>query len=176
MRRSYPYIGPDRIAARAAGLPPGVPVGSARDVLDWMGRADRESDRSGRVTATFVIDEGGRLRLANRRSEHVACSGGGRVLAAGEMTFSAGPGGIRVESVTNQSTGYCPEPESWPAVARALEAAGIEPPAGYAPGFEFRRCERCSAINLIKDQLYECSICGADLPALWNLDEVAASR
>lgn len=33
---------------------------------------------------TFVVDGGGVLRLAPRRSEHVVCAGGGEVLSAGE--------------------------------------------------------------------------------------------
>lgn len=31
---------------------------------------------------TFVVDASGNLRLAPRRSEHVVCAGGGRVLPA----------------------------------------------------------------------------------------------
>ena len=35
---------------------------------------------------TFVIGVDGVLRVADRRSEHVACAGGGDVLSAGELT------------------------------------------------------------------------------------------
>ena len=57
---------------------------------------------------TFVVDLEGVLRLAPRRSEHVACAGGRPVLSAGEVSFERGPDGWEVTSATNQSTGYCP--------------------------------------------------------------------
>ncbi|MBF0289995.1 MAG: hypothetical protein HQM14_19435, partial [SAR324 cluster bacterium] len=57
------------------------------------------------------------LLLAPQRSEHVACAAGRDVLSAGQMAFD--PETVSLEEVTNQSTGYCPEPESWDAVAMA---------------------------------------------------------
>ena len=57
----------------------------------------------------FVIDLTGTLRLAPRRSEHVACAGGGPVLSAGEIVFRRERGGWTVGEVSNQSTGYCPD-------------------------------------------------------------------
>ncbi|MCX4508156.1 hypothetical protein ACIA8M_37085 [Streptomyces anulatus] len=36
---------------------------------------------------TFVVGTDGALRLAPRRSEHVACDGGDMVLGAGEISF-----------------------------------------------------------------------------------------
>ena len=44
----------------------------------------------------------------------------GFYILAGEITFTVRPGSISVTWVTNQSTGYCPEPASWPAVETAL--------------------------------------------------------
>jgi hypothetical protein len=72
-------------------------------------------------------------------------------------------------SVTNQSTGYCPEPESWFAVKSALDRARIEAPAGFSQEFLFRRCLYCGAVNIIKDDLFECAVCTCVLPADWNL-------
>lgn len=54
-------------------------------------------------TVTFVIDLDGKLRLADRNSEHVACAGGGPVLAAGEMTFLADGPDLEVVDVNNNS-------------------------------------------------------------------------
>ena len=44
------------------------------------------------------------------------------VLGAGEMTFVQAGADWRVAEVTNQSTGFCPDPDSWPAVAAALDS------------------------------------------------------
>ena len=73
-----------------------------------------------------------------------------------------------IESVSNQSTGYCPEPESWPAVARAISAAGLLAPETYSPSLIFRRCPTCQTINVVKDDEFVCAVCEANLPAEWN--------
>src|SRR5690242_13194939 len=66
-------------------------------------------------------DEGGCLRVEDRRSEHIACSGGRPVLAAGELFLKLTASGLEIVDVSNQSTGFCPEPASWPEVAKALD-------------------------------------------------------
>ena len=101
------------------------------DVETW-----KEDARS--AVATFVIDADGRRWIADRHSEHVQCARGGDVLSAGEMTFSLKGGAVAVVGVSNQSTGYRPEPESWPAVAAALDQAGLAHPGGFTAPFEFR--------------------------------------
>ena len=126
-----------------------------------------------RFCATFVVDLAGWLRLAPRRSEHVACAGGEPVLAAGEMSFAQMASGPTVAAISNQSTGYCPEPESWPAVARALTFLGGGAPAGYTTIFIFRRCRACGQINLVKEGWFYCAVCQTPLPAEWNLDRTA---
>src|SRR5207248_2652277 len=103
----------------------------------------------------------------DRRSEHVACAGGEPVLSAGEVTFSISSD-VRVVNVTNQSTGYCPQPASWPAVASALAKAGLDAPAGFDPAYEFRRCICCNGLSIIKDAVFECPECGAALPLMYN--------
>jgi hypothetical protein len=70
--------------------------------------------------------------------------------------------------VTNQSTGYCPEPESWPAVATALDRIGVAHPGRFTQEIVFRRCTACGERNVVKDGWYVCGSCGADLPADWN--------
>ena len=118
----------------------------------------------------FVVDLAGRLRLAPRRSEHVQCAGGAPVLAAGEVFFGPGPSGPVIAAVTNQSTGYCPEPDSWSAVSAALAFLGAESPRGYTTVFTFRRCPRCDQVNLVKDDWFYCGVCEAPLPSDWNVD------
>jgi hypothetical protein len=163
--RQYEYVGPAAIKTRVAGHPAGTRVSSAADLLAWVREA--ESER-GLVAATFVIDQWGDLLLADRRSEHVACAGGGPVLSAGEMFFAILEDGFEVVEVSNQSTGYCPEPESWPAVAAALDRIGVLHPGRFTTEVVFRRCEKCGERNVVKDGWFVCGVCGAELPAEWN--------
>lgn len=161
MQPIYRYVGPKKIAERSPSVPAGFRVDSSEDVRRWIRQTDQEFSTAGSVTATFVIDESGWLRIADRRSEHVACAGGRPVRSAGEMTFTDSPTGISVAWITNQSTGYCPEPDSWPAVGAALARAGIVAPDGFSWEFVFRLCPRCGAINIIKESVFECGICAA---------------
>ena len=91
---------------------------------------------------TFVIDLKLRMRthVAARRSEHVACAGGQRVLAAGEIGFEHGSNGWTVDYISNQSTGYCPDLDSWAAVAAAQDRIGLEHPPAFTQQAIFRRC------------------------------------
>jgi hypothetical protein len=98
MTRLYRYVGPAEIKPRVAGRPAGTRISSASDLLAWLRRADAEH---GLVAATFVIDEQGDLLLADRRSEHVACAGGGPVLSAGEMFFAVDDDAVEVAEVSN---------------------------------------------------------------------------
>jgi hypothetical protein len=176
MRPTYRYVGPRRIADRAPPVPAGVQVDSPEDVRRWIRQTGQELSAARQFTATFVIDEAGRLRIADRRSEHVVCAGGKPVLSAGEMTFTVMPSGISVSRVTNQSTGYCPEPDSWPAVQTALARAGIAAPDRFSQEFIFRRCPRCNSINIIKDGVFDCGVCSTPLPEEWNLDSATAAE
>src|SRR5262249_34892206 len=97
-----------------------------------------------------------------------ACAGGGLVLSAGEMFLVPAAEGLRVEEVSNQSTGYCPEPESWPAGAAALDRIGITHPGRFTQEIVFRRCPACGERSIVKDRWFVCGVCGADLPAAWN--------
>jgi hypothetical protein len=152
--RRYRYVGPKELAEEL-GLP-GTVIASAADLAAWV--------RANGDIATFVIGLDGALRVADRRSEHVSCAGAREVLAAGEMFFA----GARVDRVSNQSSGFCPEPASWPAVAAALDRAGIAHPGRYTDAFEFRRCDACGERNIVKDDDFTCAICGGELPAAWN--------
>src|SRR5262245_39581494 len=117
--RLYRYIGPKRIADRATPTPSGTPIRTSADVMRWVRDSGQRLSHDGCVIATFVVDATGALLVADRHSEHVACAGRQSVRSAGEITFRV-VGTVEVAAVSNQSTGYCPEPESWPAVATAL--------------------------------------------------------
>jgi hypothetical protein len=155
----YAYVGPPAIRDRPRGEP-GALVASRRDLEQWL-LAHPDARAEG---ATYVVDRHGRLRLAPRRSEHIDCAGGDLVLAAGELRLA----GQRVVEISNQSTGYCPDPDCWPAVAAALAAADIPAPPAFTRAFVFRCCDRCAQINLVKDDWYVCAACDADLPRAWN--------
>ena len=99
-----------------------------------------------------------------RRAEHVACAGGGPVLSAGEITFFDGD----VSEITNQSTGFCPEPESWTTVAAGLDAIPVNRPDDFTTRVVFRLCPACNERNIVKDGWFVCDLCGADLPETWN--------
>jgi len=144
-----------------------VPVGTADDLRAWI-KATGQRPGS-QLVATFVIDKGGLLLLADRRSEHVACAGGEVVQAAGEMTFLVDGDELEVIDVSNQSTGYCPEPESWPQVALALDCIPLPHPGRFTHEIVFRRCASCDQVNVVKDGWLVCVYCDKDLPTQWNV-------
>jgi len=164
MARIYRYIGPADIREAALSQPRGTPIRSIGDLANWLGAAQGDG-----LTATFVVSLAGDLLLAPRQSEHVAAAGGEPVRSAGEMTFE--PDGT-VTAVTNQSTGYGPEPDSWPEVASALDRIGALRPSAFTEAFEFRRCTSCGSVNLVKDGWLVCAVCDHDLPKIWNLARV----
>ncbi|UOD29400.1 hypothetical protein INH39_29005 [Massilia violaceinigra] len=165
----YNYVGPQEIADAVSSIAPGFAVLSPAALMQWLKDDRQHADGDGHVIATFVVDRHGTLRVADRCSEHVACAGGQPVLSAGEITFQVGRHEVQIHAVTNQSTGYCPEPASWPQVAAAIGKAGLPAPAGFHVNFLFRKCSQCHALNLIKENVFVCAMCDARLPAEWNL-------
>ncbi len=145
-------------------------IATIADLAAWIGATHQRVDSAGHIVATFVVDAEGNLLLADRSSEHVQCAGGQPVRSAGEMVFDCSGNPWRVEEVSNQSTGYCPEPESWPQVAAALHAIPMEHPGQFTAMYIFRRCPGCDQINLVKGGYFACAVCGTDLPEYWNLD------
>lgn len=168
MVKLYQYIGPAEIRNRARQASPGVRIGSATDLENWMASTGQQPDSAGVHAATFIIDDEGFLRVGDRRSEHVVCSGGRPVLSAGEMFFRKDGKGLEVTDVSNQSTGFCPEPASWPVVAAALDRLGIPHPGKFTQDITFRRCTACRERNVVRDGWFICGLCGAELAADWN--------
>jgi hypothetical protein len=142
--------------------------GSVWELAEWVHRTGQKPGPDGLVPVTFVVDPGGDLLLADRRSEHVACAGGGPVLSAGEMFFRIEGDRVELAEASNQSTGYCPEPESWPAVAAALDRIGVAHPGRFTTEVVFRSCEACGERNVVKEGWFVCGVCGAGLSAGWN--------
>ncbi|MEU7874786.1 hypothetical protein [Dactylosporangium sp. NPDC049140] len=66
-----------------------------------------------------------------------------------------------------RSTGYCPDPESWPAVGEALDRIGVRHPDDFTDKVTFRRCPACGERNVVRDNDFMHQ-CGSALPAQWN--------
>jgi len=163
----YHYVGPDEIRRAVAGDPSGTSIRTATDLIAWATTQDEWCGDS--LIATFVVSSDRTLRVAPRRSEHVACALGGSVLAAGELTVCLVPE-LEITEVTNQSTGYCPEPSCWEVVRSCLVALGIAGPEHLTKVYTFRRCVDCGERNLVKDGRLFCDLCEHELPAEWNFD------
>lgn len=162
---AYCYVGPAEIQRRCAVDEKGRAVTYAMEFRVALATiADGEQDG-----LTYVVTLDGVLRLAERRSEHIACAGGDDVLAAGEMRLSMSPSVIHVVEVSNLSTGYCPDVDSYEAVAKALRFPGVRHPGRFTRAVVFRRCPRCGSINLVKDGWFDCVFCDAPLPSEWNV-------
>jgi hypothetical protein len=162
--KRYCYVGPEMLRKHAVTMD-GAVFDAPTVLFDWLaGRHLSEIIEP----FTFVVGIDGRLRLAPRRSEHVALAGGQPVLAAGEMTFAPAGSGWRVDEVTNQSTGYCPDPDSWPAVGAALDRLDVRHPGDFTGKIIFRRCPACGERNIVRENDYTCALCGSALPATWN--------
>ncbi|MEW9338281.1 hypothetical protein [Streptomyces tanashiensis] len=168
--RSYRYVGPVELKAAVRPDSGGCLIGSAAEFSDWI------TERSAAELTepfTFVVGTDGILRLAPRRSEHVACAGGAMVLSAGEIGFVREADRWAVTEVSNQSTGYCPDVTSWPAVAPALDNVGLGRPSGFTHEVVFRRCPDCQEHNIVREDDFVCVFCGSDLPQTWNVDPTA---
>ncbi|MFC5918327.1 hypothetical protein [Streptomyces pulveraceus] len=165
--RCYRYVGPVDLEAVVRPGSGGCRIGSTTDFGVWI------AERSAAELAepfTFAIGVDGVLLLAPRRSEHVACAGGGVVLSAGEISFAREAGQWAVGDVSNHSTGYCPDVSSWPAVAQALDHVGLRRPSGFTHEVVFRRCSACQEHNIVREGDFVCVFCFSDLPAEWNVD------
>ncbi|QDV52265.1 hypothetical protein [Gimesia fumaroli] len=168
--KQYKYVGPAEIKDRALKAPVTPPISTQPELNQRLKELDFESLHNQPLIVTFVIATFGGLKLTDRHNEHVVCASGHNVLSAGEMGFAYQDKNCVIENITNQSTGYCPEPESWHAVDSALDQIGIEHPEYFEPAFDFRRCTQCGQTNLIKDNWFICAVCEGELPKDWNFD------
>ncbi len=146
-------------------------IATTEDIAGWVKDHHDEAEFNGLVPASFIIDCKYNLWIASRYSEHVACACGNDVLTAGEIFFGEEDGGLSVDRITNQSTGYCPEPSSWDIVNFVLKGIELPHPEEFDPAFIFRWCKPCGNIEIVKDDDFTCLMCGADLPEEWNVDQ-----
>jgi hypothetical protein len=162
--RRYRYVGPAALREQTVAVD-AVASDVPAVLFGWLAGRQRSELLD---PFTFVVGIDGGLRLAPRRSEHVALAGGQDVLAAGEMTFGPAGSGWRVDEVSNQSTGYCPDPDSWPAVGAALDRLGVSHPGDFTDKVVFRRCPACGERNIVREDDYTCALCDSALPTRWN--------
>ncbi|MCA9625604.1 MAG: hypothetical protein KC731_41565 [Myxococcales bacterium] len=165
MTRLYDYVGPHHLVDLATSPIPRHEPTANTALVAWLREQYGNVEA---ITLTYVVTDQGRLRVSDRHTEHVACAQGSRVRAAGELELSIEGSEASVVGVTNQSTGYCPEPSCFPEVQRALLEAGLEPPDSFSHAFTFRRCPGCGGITIVKDDDFECPACGEALPREWN--------
>jgi len=168
MSTLYPYVGPHELRHLLQQPVQRVCIQQPSDVSAWITDTKQQLAADQTVTATFIIAEDGALWIADRHSEHVVCARGQPVRSAGELTFEVRKQQVEVVAITNQSTGYCPEPESWPSVTAALHHVLLRHPPTWTTAYLFRRCPTCGTINIVKDDWYECAVCDTPLSQDWN--------
>ncbi len=162
-------MGPNDLLELIKTVGKGNKISTSKDVMCWVGETEQVLDYDNAVIATYVVDLRNNLLVADRHSEHVVCAGGENVLSAGEITFCIDDSRVKVVEVTNQSTGYCPKPESWSTVKNALIAANIDRPNNFTRKFIFRVCEKCNLLNVVKEEWFVCVQCNEELNKLWNI-------
>jgi hypothetical protein len=168
--KEYKYVGPEHIRLSVINSPIGIQIKSQKDFKNWIEDTKQQPNNFGIIEATFVIDLEGYLRIADRHSEHVACSGGKNVLSAGEIFIISNNNKYEVVEISNQSTGFCPESESWFWVEQALEQIPLSHPGEFTLSFIFRRCTKCNQLNIVKGNLFICAVCNTELPSFWNCE------
>src|SRR5262245_26863513 len=87
--RVYKHLNPGRLDAHP-GQSTRARISNSSDVHNWLIRTGQNLGHDNLVTATFIVDTGGWLWIADRHSEHVACAAGCDVLSAGEIPFYVG--------------------------------------------------------------------------------------
>ena len=88
-----------------------------------------------------------------------------RRLAAGGVLFRGTGAGWSVIEISNQSAGYCPDPDSWPALARTPDRLGLAHPGGFTHNVVFRRCPACGQPSIVRESDFACAVCDSPLPA-----------
>jgi len=174
--RQYAYVGPHAIRELLKQSTSRNAIRKPDDILAWISATKPTFGQNNTIVVTFIVDMNQTLWIADQRSEHVVCAAGQDVLSAGEITFAIQDQHIEVTAIANQSTGYCPEPESWPIIEQIFTQLGLSHPSNFTTEFIFRRCNSCRTINIVKDGWFECAVCQAPLSQKWNFDEGEAVR
>lgn len=78
----------------------------------------------------------------------------------------------KIGEIYNQSTGFSPEPESYFLVSQAFNKIPLNHPGKFTANFIFRRCIKCGLLNIVKESVFVCGDCNAQLPSNWNCNLV----
>jgi hypothetical protein len=168
MKELYSYVGPKELLELVSDDVDRICISSLSEVHKWLKRTNQILDRNNSVTSTYIIDIKGVIWIGDRHMEHVVCAKGQPVLSAGEITLTINET-INASFITNQSTGFCPKPQSWKYTKLALEQANIRYPEELSVALEFRICTHCNTINIIKENHFYCAVCDNQLPNDWNI-------
>lgn len=168
MAKQYQYIGSQEIIDNLPEKSARVCVNSAKDILEWIKNSNQLPEYDACYVATFIISIDGKMWINDRHSEHVLCANGKNILSAGEITFEFDGNTVKIVAISNQSTGYCPESNSWNSVAHALKSSKIPYPGDFTTKFIFRKCDNCGQKNIVKDEWYFCAVCDTSLSKAWN--------
>jgi hypothetical protein len=93
----------------------------------------------------------------------------GATVTGSSLTFTA-RSGWHPAKVSDQSTGYYPDPDCWPAAAAALDRLGMPHPGGFTAALIFRRCTACGERNIVRDGDFVRALCDSALPLHRNFD------
>ncbi len=171
--RHYQYVGQKEILEIATNQPAGTALHSKACIEKWLRDHETEIRDDGMHVMTFTLMPSGEFRIAPRRSEHVACASGGPVLSAGEVVVDSE---LNIKEISNQSTGFCPEPNSWNNVETALDRIGIQHPGEFTTAVVFRLCQQCGQRNIVKDDWFVCGICESELSRDWNFERTQVEK
>ncbi len=158
MTRTYNYVVSRRIAEQAEAPISRLAPATPDDIRSWS-----LAPNNGNLELTFVVDPRGQLWLSIDTASMSPARADSPYSLLASCVPRVTPQQVAVVSVSNQSTGYCPEPDCWPAVRDALRNAGLESPNEFTHAFDFRRCVSCSGINILKDGMPDCPSCGTEL-------------
>jgi hypothetical protein len=166
--KKYNYVGSVELLELLHDPSERINISISENLEKLFGDLNKSKKQTRVAVFTFIVDKNGDLWLADRHSEHVVCARGEKVLAAGEITLEIDRHIFEIIAITNQSTGYCPEPSSWTALAQTLQSLEVKFPNYWTTVFDFRRCSQCSTISIVKQDVYECAVCENFLSKEWN--------
>ncbi|MFI9584543.1 hypothetical protein ACIHCQ_22510 [Streptomyces sp. NPDC052236] len=159
-------MGPAEIRAAVRPGSEGRLIRTLRDFEEWV--SEQALDELAEPF-TYVIDTSEDLWLDRGAVSTSRALGAGGCLVRERSPSAVAATAGAVSEVSNQSTGYCPDLGSWPAVADALDRVGLGRPDGFTYEVVFRRCVGCGEINVVREDDFVCVFCGGGLPASWNV-------
>ena len=156
----YNYVGPTEIGKRTFASERHL-VTCPEDVRNGISN-NRTAVAGGSMMATFVIDTTSLRGLQTSQRTCRVCTWRRRAFSWRDDIVHGLDERWQFRGY-HKSTGYCPGIDSWPVVAVALDKARIGHPNGFTVKCVFRKCS-CGQINIIKDNYFQCAVCGSQLP------------